>query len=796
MQNEMRFKGLSTSKAKELLQKYGPNSVVEQKSSIWNKLTKRLLNPIVLMIEAALAISLFVKDYEDAVIIFILLLVNITVEIWQEKRAENALAELKKSLSNTAMVLRDGSFKEIAVEFLVPGDVVKLSIGEVAPADLELLDSVRLEVDQAAITGESLPQIKHTGDKIFAGSVIKAGSGFAKVIATGASTQMGQSEKLIAESQELNESHFQKAVFKIGKFLILMSILLVVFVATVLFLRGDYWLEILRFSLILIVASIPVALPVVLSVLMAMGSLALARKKAIVKNFVALEELAGVSVLAVDKTGTLTQNKLELQAPEVFNGFSEKELVIFAVLASENENKNAIEQAIEVYARKKGYLKDLERYNEKSFTPFDPKNKTTDVTFDTPEAELMFAVMGAPQVIANKVSEEDRKLLLESTEKVAQKGFRTIALAAGKDKDHIRLVGLLPLFDPPRMDSQATISEIKAMNIDIKMITGDNTAIARYISKILGLSGALVGAKELRDFISSSYDLLYKRILGATVFAGVVPAEKFKIIETLQKNDHIVAMTGDGVNDAPALKKADIGIAVRNATKAAQAAADVVLLSAGLSPIKEAVRQARMIFAKMRSYALFRITETIRIIFFVSFAILLFNFSPLTPTMIILLALLNDIPIMMLTYDNAPLSKEPIRWNFKELIVMSSVMGATGLLASFFLLWFLQTYTDMSEFLIQTIIFLKLDIAGHSTLYTTRTYDKHFWARPYPSLKFFIPAFSSRMIGVTLALLGIFVAKVPLWAMLAIWIYATLSFLFTDFVKVWAFRLFRFLKIF
>ncbi len=789
-----KYKGLSSQEAQELIDQYGFNEVKEQNVSFWKKILEKFLNPITLMIEVALFLSLIAKDYQDAFIIFILLLVNVLVESFQEFKTDSALRELKKNLATTAVVLRDGEFKRIDTKYIVPSDIVKLSIGDIAPADAKVIDSEMLEMDQSTITGESLPQSKKIGDDVFAGSVVKVGSAIIKVTATAKNTRMGESENLIAESVHLEASHFQKAIFAVGRFLILLSTVLVFVVAISLYFRGDDFIEILKFSLVLIVASIPVALPVVLSVLMALGALRLAKKNAVVKNFVALEELAGVSVLAVDKTGTLTQNTLTVKNPIVFNNYSQEDLFVFAIFASENENKNAIEQAIENYARQEGYFDSISKYTELKFTPFNPKNKTTDVTIRDADKEI-FIIMGATERIAQMIPESDVKSLKDETEKIAKDGFRALAVAAGKDSSSVSLVGILPLYDPPRSDSKTVVSQLKKLRITIKMITGDNPAIAKYIAQTLDIGKKVASAENLKSFLKLPSKEFYKKIVEIPIFAGVIPFDKFQIIDTLQKNNHIVAMTGDGVNDAPALKKADVGIAVRGATPAARAAADLVLLSSGLAPIRIAMEEARKIFAKMRSYATFRITETIRIIFFITFSLLLFNFSPLTPTMIILLALLNDIPIMMLTYDNAPISRTPIRWNIKETIIISIVMGMTGLISSFLLLWFLD-YSALPVAIIQTIMFLKLDIAGHSTLYTTRTYDKHFWARPFPSLKFFIPAFASRMVGVLLALFGVFVEKVSLEVILAIWIYATLSFLFTDFVKVWAFRLFRFLKIF
>jgi len=348
---------------------------------------------------------------------------------------------------------------------------------------------------------------------------------------------------------------------------------------------------------------------------------------------------------------------------------------------------------------------------------------------------------------------------------------------------------LIPLLDPPRKDSKLVISELKKRGIIVKMLTGDNLAIARYIAKVLNIGKKVMG-REILSKVKQSKDLNddLKIIKSTNAFAEVIPEDKFNIVKTLQQDGKIVAMTGDGVNDAPALKKADIGIAVSGATPAARSASDLVLLNNGLSVIKEAIDLARQTFARMQSYATFRIAETIRIIFFIALAVLFFNFSPLSAVMIIMLALLNDIPVLAIAYDNVPTSSQPIRWHLRETLLVSTVLGLMGLLSSFLLLYYLDM-SGLSVALIQTIFFVKMDVSGHSTLYLTRTGRKHFWEKPYPSLKFFLPAFSSRLLGSAIAYFGIFIPAISLSTIALIWIYATVWFIINDQVKVLTYKL-------
>ena len=783
----MHYTGLHSSEVLSLQEKYGFNEVTEKVTSGFIRFAKKLINPIPLMIEIALILSALSGRWEDFSIIFVLLAVNLGVEFWQEQKAFKALAELNKSLALRAQVVRDGVLKEIDARELVPGDIIKLTIGDIVPADSVLLENSFLDVDQSAITGESLSVEKTKDDEVPSGSVVQKGSQYAKVLATGIHTKIGKSAQLVAQAEQQEESHFQKAILKIGKFLIILSLALVIVTFILLLLRGDSLIETLRFALVLTIASIPVALPAVLSVTMAIGANTLAKRHAIVSNFKAIEELAGVDVLCIDKTGTLTKNSIEVYPPQIYGDFTEEEVIQYAILASEETHKTPIEKAIEAYADKKGYIIDAS-YSRNSFIPFNPTNKTTEVFFTHGQKEAQ-VIMGASQVIYNLTkAHPDTAKLKADTEHYAVDGFRTIALAYKVKGEQYVPVAVLPLMDPPREDSKEVIKEVKARGVSIKMLTGDNAAIAGFMAKLLSIGSSVMPASKLHAIRKKETTYAVGQVIEKTdVYAEVVPEDKFFIIKTLKKHNHIVAMTGDGVNDAPALKKADIGIAVSGATPAARAAADVVLLDSGLSIIKEAIDLARQTFHRMQAYATFRISETIRIVFFITLAVLFFDSSPLTSVMIIILALLNDIPVLAIAYDNAAVEKHPIRWKLKETLIVATVLGLTGLISSFGLLWYLHA-AGYSLVIIQTIIFLKLDVAGHSTLYLTRTGKKHFWARPFPSLKFFIPAFSTRIIGTIFALSGFFMTAIDIKTVVYIWVYSTVWFLVNDQVKVYTYK--------
>ncbi len=834
--------GLTTKEAEEKISKYGYNEITQEKVYWYNRLFKKLTGPIPFMIEAAALLSATLGRWEDFTIITVLLVVNVSVDFLQENKAVNALEALKNKLARKAIVCRDGKYKEIDARFLVPGDVIKIKLGDIVPADAKLLHGKYLQVDESALTGESLSVTKKTGDIVYGNSVVKTGSMSATITATGENTYFGKTAKLVEKAEMEEMSHFQIAVKHIGEFLIAFTAALAAILFIVSLKRGDPLVETLRFILVLIIASIPVALPAVLSVTMAVGALSISKMKAIVRNLSAIEELAGVDILCSDKTGTLTKNKMTLGEPVVYYDFSLQDLIAFATLASIKENNDPIEAPIFDYYKQHFTDEYFSIFHLQEIVPFDPTRKRTEAQVLRND-ERITIVKGAPQVVMEKIGDKNVKnIASEKVLELAGKGYRTLAVAARFNDDaYFTLLGLIPLYDPPRDDSKKVIEQIKSAGISIKMLTGDNEAIATQIAKMLSIKAKVLNTKELRTgntfkeysvlgkiiaeniykkidsqvtkedaerfgnqiaddirsqmneielhngFIKKHESDIISLIENTDVFCEVLPEDKYLIIDKLQKNDHIVAMTGDGVNDAPALKKADVGIAVSGATDAARTAADLVLLAPGLSVINHAIRIARITFERMKGYATFRIAETLRIVLFITLSILVFNFYPVTAVMIIILALLNDIPVMMIAYDNAPINKNVVRWNMREVLTISSVLGIAGVTSSFLLFYLLYTHSYPLAFL-QSILFLKLDIAGHSTLYLTRTGRHHFWHKPFPSLKFFIPAFTTRILGTLFAVYGIFMEPIGWKYAFYVWIYALVWWLFNDFVKVFAYK--------
>ncbi|RME33250.1 MAG: HAD family hydrolase [Gammaproteobacteria bacterium] len=828
--------GLSSEEARARLERYGPNEIEEKEEPLWHRILRRFWGPIPWMIETAAFLSALVGKWEDFSIILVMLLVNAFLDFFQEHRALNALAALKERLAHEALVLRDGRFRHVPARELVPGDIVKLKIGDIVPADVQLASGDYLSIDQSALTGESLPVTRKPGDVAYGNTIVKQGEMLGVVVNTGNNTRFQSVVALVAEAGRQEVSHFQKMVIKIGNFLILLTLALVGLIVLVALGRGEDFFEIARFSLVLTVAAIPVALPAVLSVTMAVGAMNLARRQAIVSKLTAIEELAGVDVFCSDKTGTLTRNEMQVAEPKTLNGHDERELFLVAALASRPENRDPIEQPIFRYIDEHFPDLDWQAWRQLSFVPFDPNRKRTEAEVER-DGERFVAVKGAPQVLLElaRLPKNECVAIGHTIDLLASKGYRTLAVGRRKGDAPLELLGLIPLYDPPREDSAEVIEEMERYGVKVKMVTGDNIAIAREIGRILGLEGRAMRAAELRSGGSSEL-LMLTEVLAAAIFrklrpdqvseeeaerfaravveevekafetrrlgkglieaheseiiemveqvdifAEVVPEDKYRIVDVLQKADHIVAMTGDGVNDAPALKKADCGFAVSNATDAARAAADIILTAPGLSVINHAMQQARITFERMKSYATYRIAETIRVILFMSLSIVVFNFYPITALMIILLALLNDIPILTIAYDNTKVDTRPVRWNITEQIAMSSALGIAGVTSSF-LLFFILMKMGYSHELIQSFLFLKLIVAGHSTLYVTRT-ERWLWQRPWPAPILFAATFGTEVIGTIIAAEGFLIPGIGWEAALWIWAYCLAWMFFNDAVK-------------
>ncbi len=781
--------GLSTAEAEQRLTQYGPNAIVEKEQGFLSKLLGHFTGPIAFMIEAAALVSAIIGHWDDFAIIAALLLFNVALEMWQDRKASNALAALKKGLAPEAVAKRDGTWQTVQAATLVPGDLVKIRLGVIVPADLRMVQGDYASIDQAALTGESLPVAKKIGDAAYSGSVVKQGEMEGLVIATGANTFFGRTAKLVAGAGSV--SHAQKAMFQIGNFLIILALVLAAIMVAVQVYRDivvvDNWglkdgLAILQFVLVLLVASIPVAMPTVFSVTMALGALALSKEKAIVSKLSAIEEMAGVDILCSDKTGTLTKNQLTLGDPILLADTDPQDCILAAALASRIEDRDAIDTAVIAALKDPGAMKS---WTLTKFTPFDPVTKRTEATLTDGTGQTLSVAKGAPQAILDlaKPAAEVAGKVQQTVSDLAAKGSRALGVARCTDGGNWSLLGILPMFDPPRDDSKATIDKANEKGVRVKMVTGDDTAIAVETARQLGLGTHIIPAADAfpKDMDPNQVPSdIVDAIERADGFARVFPEHKYAIVKALQSRGHLVAMTGDGVNDAPALKQADCGTAVSGATDAARGAAALILTAPGLSVINSAIDEARRIFGRITSYTIYRVALTMDIMFLVVLSSIFLGFQPLTAVMIVVMSLLDDVPIMAIAYDNTRVSEQPIRWEMPRLLGISAVLGFFSIVQSFGLLLIgveALHHSQHAEFLglagqgqLQTVMFLQLVAGGHLLLFITRT-ERWFFMPPLPAAPLFWAILMTQIVAVLMCAFGLLVPQIP-WKLIGmVWAY-------------------------
>jgi H+-transporting ATPase len=768
--------GLRSEEAADRLERYGPNALEEHRRSVLVEFLSHFWAPIPWMIEAALALTAVTARWADFAIIFALLLLNGVVGFWEEHQAQNAIEALKERLAKRARVRRDGEWHEVPAEEIVPGDLVVVERGDVVPADGAVVAGVA-DADESALTGESLPVEKRPGDAFYSGTVVSRGSPQVRVLATGAATEFGRTAELTGE--EGPQSHFQRAIFRIARYLIVIAIALVGLIVVVEVVRGTDLATTLEFALVVTIAAIPVALPAVLSVTMAVGARDLARREAVVSHLPAVEELSGVDVLCADKTGTITRNELAIADVAVLAGGPGREKVLLdAALTAERDGKDPIDEAIVAAL---GHRPD--GYEILELEPFDVERKRAEAEVRAPDGSSFRVAKGAVQAILDLAPDAAREAgeLSEVTAAFARKGYRALAVARA-DGGGWRPTGVLAIADPPRKDSRETLERARGLGVDVKMATGDRVEIAREIAGEVGMGTEVLESSAIERLEGEE---LRRRIEAADGFAQVVPEDKYRIVKALQEGEHIVGMTGDGVNDAPALSRADAGIAVSGATDAARAAADIVLLSPGLSVIVEAIHRAREVFRRMTNYSIYRITETIRVVLFVTVAIVAFDFFPVAPIQIVLLAILNDAAILTIAYDRVVPSPRPERWDLWEVLTIATVLGLTGVIESFSLVGLAVGPLDLGEAEIRTLLYLKLSVAGHLTLFVARTRGRLWSQRPATIL--LVAVIATQIIATLIAGFGVLMKPLR-WDLVAFaWGYALIWILLLDQVKLWTY---------
>ncbi|KAF9934534.1 hypothetical protein FBU30_001675 [Linnemannia zychae] len=809
--------GLTAAEVAERFAKFGPNQLAEVKRNPFLKFLGYFTGAIAYLIEVACIISAVVQDWLDFGIILALLFVNALIGFVEESKAESALDALRQTLALKTRCWRDGHLVELDVANLVPGDVIVLRLGDIVPADGRLLGigatgeatEGDLLIDQSALTGESLPVAKNKGKTVYSSSIVKQGQQMAVVTKTGGDTFIGRAANLISITTE--EGHFQKIINRIGNFLILITVVLVLIILIYQLIhfhndptgkhRGRF-LTVLGKVLVLTVAAIPVGLPTVMSVTMAVGAKQLAAKKVIVKRLTAVEEMASVSVLCSDKTGTLTLNELTFDEPYLTNNYTSDDILLYSYLAAEAGANDPIEFAVRTAAeeqldilKNRTHKHDVPGYKVTSFLPFNPSTKLTQATITHLDSGSSFKVAkGAPQVIIRLVGGDDDAV--RAVNSLAKRGLRALGVARTVEGniDKWELIGMISLIDPPRPDSAETIKRCNNMGVSVKMITGDQLIIAKEVAHRLGMQRVMLDAGHLVD-ADKSEDEVTEHVIRADGFAQVIPEHKYRVVELLQKRGILVGMTGDGVNDAPALKKANVGIAVHGCTDAARSAADIVLLAPGLSTIVDGLTTSRAIFQRMRSYALYRITSTVHFLMFFFVVVMAYDWS-LPPHLLILICILNDLATLVISVDNAQISRHPDKWRIGQLITMSIVLGLclTALsFAHFFIFWKVFNYQPINgedipaeQRRLESIMYLHISSAPHFVIFSTRL-TGYFWEN-LPSPLFAIVIIGTQIIALLMVIFGGLTPKVPAGEAIVVLCISFIYFIILDVVKVQMFK--------
>ena len=754
--------GLTGDQVRQRQKQFGLNQIEGKRASVVVKLLGQVFSPITLMLLAAAFLSLLLgKDFDFYFILF-LTVVNLGVAFWQEHKADRAIEELQKQLTVSVAVLRDGAWTRVESSDVVPDDVVRLAVGDVVPADGVLLEEANASANEAALTGESLPKDKKIGDTCYAGSYVATGSLTMRVTAIGNGTFFGTS--IVSLERSAKKSLLEKDILTIDVFLSVAALIGIGILSTFLFAWHKPVLEVLDLDLGLLIAGIPVALPAVMALIISLGVVGLAKKNVIVRRISAIEDLSNVDLLLSDKTGTLTENKIEVARVIAYQPSTENDVVRYGYWSSVQDDRSAINQAIIASARERGVA---DQPAVIAYVPADSVRKHSSASVQTERGTVTVAA-GAPQAIAAlcAMDEGSGQKLNDDVVSAARDGYRAIAIAWGQgaEEKNLSLVGILLISDTVRADAAETIAFMERNGITVKMVTGDDYAIAQRVSGVLGLSGEVVrrDALALLDPEKTPSSWLDDK----AAFAQVLPQDKYELVQ-ISKKDHIVAATGDGVNDLPALSISNVGIAVKEAVDALRSAADIVLLSSGIAVIKDAVIEARKIFSRMYTYSLYRLSESFRLIVTIVVLGIVYVTYPLTPIQLILLALMNDLPIISLATDRVALADRPAHINVKDRFVLSTLYGLTGVANSLLLFFIAHSLLHLDDAVVQTMFFPKLTVGGHMLIYVAHTKER--WYTYWPSSAVIWATSITQVVATGFAIFGIFMHGISPLMALAVW---------------------------
>jgi H+-transporting ATPase len=760
--------GLTSDEARRRLEKFGPNAMPDTTLHPFRMALEKFWAPIPWMLEAAILLELALGNYVEAAIIAGLLVFNAALGLFQESRAQATLAALKSRLALIAAVRRDGAWKTIPAAELVPGDVVKLCLGGVVAADVRLSGGEIL-LDQSMLTGESVPIEAGAGVQTYAGALVRRGEAVAEVTATGARTKFGRTAELVRTAHVVSSQ--QKAVLRVVRNLAMFNgVVIVLLVAYAYFLKMPF-AELIPLVLTAVLASIPVALPATFTLASALGARALAKLGVLPTRLTAVDEAASMNVLCADKTGTLTQNALTVTIVRPMPGFDEAHVLALAALASSDGGQDTVDGAIRSAALGEA-VSDAPKLMK--FVPFDPATKMSEATVDNPDGGTQRIVKGAYAVVVGLAQPSPTSTV--TAKELEGKGFRVLAVAAGPPMA-MKLAGLIALSDPPRPDSVALVSELQGLGVRTVMVTGDAPATAAIVAHAVGLDGAVCPPGPIPNAVQPEQ---------FAVFACVLPEDKYKLVKAFQASGHTVGMCGDGANDAPALRQAQIGIAVSTATDVAKSAAGMVLTEPGLAGIVAAVKEGRVTFQRILSYTLNSITKKIVQVLFLAIGLIMTGHAILTPLLMVLIMITGDFLGMSLTTDNVRPSPMPNAWRIGNLTVAGVIMGIGELVFCASALAFGAYRMGFDIGALRTLAFIVIVFGNQATMYTNRE-RRHLWSSR-PSAWVIVSSVSDLLIASTLAVGGIAMTALPAWTVAGTLAAAAIFAILLDLVKVPAFR--------
>ena len=766
-------KGLAATEVARRIEEHGFNEVAEMPEHPLLMFLSKFWGLSAWMLELIMALSLTLGKYSDFAVVSGLLVINAIIGFTQERRAAGVVATLKRRLQINARVLRDANWQLVPARELVPGDIVRARPGDIVPADAKLLKG-SLSIDQSALTGESRDIERVPGDTLSSGAIVRHGEGNAVVMLTGANTMYGRTTELVQLARPT--LHIEAVISKVVRWLFVIVGTVLGIIGTASLVRGAPLLEMVPLLLVLLMSAVPVALPIMFTVAMAVGSSELARRGVLVTRLSAAEDAATMDVLCVDKTGTITLNQLAVTGVVPADGNARADVLSAGALASQEANQDPIDLAFLSAARNEHVFADGPRWTTVSFKPFDALTRRTEAIIEH-DGKRFIVMKGALRAVAEACGLNAQAIatLDAEADEAALKGYRTLAVARGPESGPNTLLGLVQLYDPPRPDAQQLIATLRGLGVEVKMLTGDALPVTREIARGVGLANIRRMA-DLKGANTDAKNEMMDLLAGVDGLAEVYPEDKYIVVKHLQAAGHVTGMTGDGVNDAPALRQAEVGIAVSNATDVAKGAASVVLTEAGLANIVALVEQGRTIYQRILTWIINKVSRTILKAAFVAITFLVTGKFVVSAFAMLLLIFLTDFAKVSLSTDNVRPSKTPETWNIGSFIVVSIVLGIAMVAETLFLLWIGWTRFQLASNneALYTFSFLMLLYFAVFSVVSARE-RSWFWSS-LPSKTFMSALAADAVIGTVLTFVGLEgLAPLPWWQMLAIFGYAFIS---------------------